>query len=120
MRQNGDHHSGSWKKEVTEKNDAEGPDNSPKNNSASPPKVPDDTAGPQPIRSNSLLLGGAKRPLDPHEYQYAKRRLRKAVIEHYRCVDACSFRNLAIAEAVLAQLKHTAYVFFVECIDRDA
>ncbi|KAH0832144.1 EXS family-domain-containing protein [Lanmaoa asiatica] len=34
----------------------------------------------------NLSSSRTKHPLDPHEYQHAKRRLRNAVIEHYRCV----------------------------------
>lgn len=78
-------------------------DSSSKSNAASTSKAPDDSARSPPKRSNSIAnglprpsLGGTRNPLDPNEYQHAKRRLRKAVIEHYRCVEMLLLRKLAI------------------------
>jgi hypothetical protein len=39
----------------------------------------------------SVSYGGTKYHLDPHAYRDAKRRLRKAVAEHYRCVGTIFF-----------------------------
>lgn len=87
MRRSGDL-SRSWKGEGEKKGAEKDPDNPSKSNTASSSKGLDDSARSPPGRSNSLSVGGGTRhPLDPHEYQHAKRRLRKAVIEHYRCVE---------------------------------
>jgi hypothetical protein len=49
-----------------------------------------------------LSFGGIKHPLDPNEYQHAKRRLRKAVVEHYRCVEMFILQILAVVAAGVA------------------
>ncbi|KAG9313638.1 EXS family protein/ERD1/XPR1/SYG1 family protein [Chiua virens] len=54
-------------------------------NAPSSSKPLDGAVKPSVGRSNSMKT--TKNPLDPHEYLHAKRRLRRAVIEHYRGLE---------------------------------
>ena len=97
--------SGDHGEEGIPKNECEtDPDNSSNSKDASSPNALDESSGSPPKRSNSFLrlpFGAARHPLDPHGYRHAKRRLRKAVIEHYRCVELSFLRNFAIAKATV-------------------
>ncbi|KAH0835834.1 EXS family-domain-containing protein [Lanmaoa asiatica] len=112
-RRSGDH-SRSQKKEGIAKETEKDPDSS---NTATSSRAPDDSTRSPPKRSNSiprLLFGGTRHPLDPQEYQHAKRRLRKAVIEHYRCVEMSFLWKLAVAKAGLA--RNAGVLSSVECL----
>lgn len=100
-RRSGDH-SRSWGKEVIRQGeDDKDPDDS---NAVVSANVGDNTGSP-PKHSNNLMhlsFGAHRHPLDPHDphgYRHAKRRLRKAAIEHYRYVERkFVLWNLAIAD----------------------
>ncbi|KAI9573493.1 EXS family-domain-containing protein [Boletus coccyginus] len=61
----------------------------------------DESARWPPQRLDGLpgaLFGGTKHHLDPHAYKHAKSRLRKAVVEHYRGLEALNnYRLLNLA-----------------------
>ncbi|KAF8549651.1 hypothetical protein OG21DRAFT_1554406 [Imleria badia] len=71
--------------------DKQDPDSSSKSNTACSPTALDDSTGSPSKRSNSLMgrlsLGGPRHPLDAHGYRHAKKRLRKAAVEHYRGLE---------------------------------
>lgn len=89
-RRSGDLHRSLGKDGTTKGEEEQDPDSPSKSNGASWPTSLEDSAGSPSKRSNSLMqrlsLGGPRHPLDGHGYRHAKRRLRKAVVEHYRYV----------------------------------
>lgn len=71
---------------------------SSRSNAASSSTVPNDSVDSPHERSGSLMppFGVSRHPLDHHGYRHAKKRLRKAVVEHYRCVELFILENYAV------------------------
>ncbi|KAG6377629.1 hypothetical protein JVT61DRAFT_15447 [Boletus reticuloceps] len=105
-RQSGDNSVPSGKEVMTKSDDENDPDSSSKSNAAPSPNALDDSGSPSK-RSNSLMrltFGGPRHPVNHNGYRYTKRRLRKAVVEHYQ-YGRIFVRKLAIAATVLTRMR---------------